>query len=334
MTLSRVLFALPLAGILVLAVLAAFQGPSTRTPTAWAGPCALPPELFDDGDDPFEDDPLESIWLFATEGGSYYADFLVFTDPPELPPGKDPVTIQIIDIDGHDGIDWEFLPPDSDGIFGTTLFVDVGTDVPPGVYRYEIEIYCHERTRFVDFDIYVAACTIGPFTGWALPQGASPTPSSSPFPDECEVPSPTPVETPTPTPTSSPTTVPSETPVPTPSAPPLGQGVIWGDMDCDDEITTRDNQALLRNVLTQAPLSQQIPCPFVGAILRFFSGFPNAVPAGELPTGIWGDTDCDGAVTTRDNQALLRRVLGQTELSQTEPCPDLGAEVAVDVVDG
>jgi hypothetical protein len=38
----------------------------------------------------------------------------------------------------------------------------------------------------------------------------------------------------------------------------------------------------------------------------------------------WGDVDCDGGTSTRDNQGLLRRVLQQNPLSQTEPCPDLG----------
>jgi hypothetical protein len=43
------------------------------------------------------------------------------------------------------------------------------------------------------------------------------------------------------------------------------------------------------------------------------------------PALVWGDSDCSGAISARDNQALLRMVLGQPALSQTEPCPDLGA---------
>jgi hypothetical protein len=39
---------------------------------------------------------------------------------------------------------------------------------------------------------------------------------------------------------------------------------------------------------------------------------------------MWGDWDCDGEITTRDNQALLRNVLSQNALSQTEPCTDIG----------
>jgi hypothetical protein len=44
---------------------------------------------------------------------------------------------------------------------------------------------------------------------------------------------------------------------------------------------------------------------------------------------LWGDWDCDGSITTRDNQALLRKVLQQNPLGQTEPCPDIEAAVNV-----
>jgi hypothetical protein len=37
-----------------------------------------------------------------------------------------------------------------------------------------------------------------------------------------------------------------------------------------------------------------------------------------------GDTDCNGQITSRDSQALLRFVLGQAPLTQTEPCTDVG----------
>jgi parallel beta-helix repeat protein len=88
-------------------------------------------------------------------------------------------------------------------------------------------------------------------------------------------------------------------------APPL----LWGDSDCSGAISSRDNQALLRNVLSQAPLSQTEPCPNLG----------------ETVDGrVWGDWDCNGAISARDNQALLRNVLSQLPLSQTEPCPDVG----------
>ena len=67
-------------------------------------------------------------------------------------------------------------------------------------------------------------------------------------------------------------------------------------------------------------------------------------PNGEMPTPatsdgaiditpgtsrIWGDGDCSGAVAPRDGQADLNHFLGQTELSQTPPCPALGAIVTI-----
>ena len=80
---------------------------------------------------------------------------------------------------------------------------------------------------------------------------------------------------------------------------------------------TRDNQALLRRILQQNPLSQTQPCTPIGDII-------DIAGTGEKP---WGDLDCDGEVSTRDNQAELRKVLQQNPLSQTEPCPDIGTEI-------
>jgi hypothetical protein len=44
---------------------------------------------------------------------------------------------------------------------------------------------------------------------------------------------------------------------------------------------------------------------------------------------VWGDVDCNLALAARDLQALLRNILGQNPLSQTEPCPDVGVDVGV-----
>ncbi len=38
-----------------------------------------------------------------------------------------------------------------------------------------------------------------------------------------------------------------------------------------------------------------------------------------------GDVDCDGTVRARDSQALLRNVLEQPALSQSQPCPPIGS---------
>lgn len=43
----------------------------------------------------------------------------------------------------------------------------------------------------------------------------------------------------------------------------------------------------------------------------------------------WGDGDCSGAVAPRDGQADLTVFLSKTPLTQTEPCPDLGATVTI-----
>jgi hypothetical protein len=58
---------------------------------------------------------------------------------------------------------------------------------------------------------------------------------------------------------------------------------------------------------------------------------PTASPEPTATTGPsslrWGDVDCNGTISVRDNQALLRFALSQPALSQTEPCPDLGTEL-------
>lgn len=46
-------------------------------------------------------------------------------------------------------------------------------------------------------------------------------------------------------------------------------------------------------------------------------------------TRIWGDVDCNGTVAARDTQGVLRNILSQNALSQTEPCPDIGTTVTV-----
>ena len=144
------------------------------------------------------------------------------------------------------------------------------------------------------------------------------TPDGSPSPTATKAPTPTPsatatatpsTPTATPPPTAAPTPTATQPSTPTPTPTSAAEEEIWGDGDCDGEITSRDNQALLRNVLLQASLSQTEPCPDFG----------------ELAAGhAWGDWDCDGEISTRDNQALLRNVLSQDALTQIEPCSDIG----------
>jgi hypothetical protein len=57
---------------------------------------------------------------------------------------------------------------------------------------------------------------------------------------------------------------------------------------------------------------------------------PTPTPVGT--SRIWGDVDCGGDIAPRDGQAILKNVLGQNPLSQTEPCPNVGSQVTVDGV--
>ena len=100
---------------------------------------------------------------------------------------------------------------------------------------------------------------------------------------------------------------------------PFLQGVLWADADCDGEMTTRDNQAILRIVLTQPALSQTDPCTPIGGPVAV-DGFGDQD---------WGDADCDGGLSSRDSQSVLRKVLLQSPLSQTPPCPGVGDEVTL-----
>jgi hypothetical protein len=65
---------------------------------------------------------------------------------------------------------------------------------------------------------------------------------------------------------------------------------------------------------------------------------PTSTPEASPPPGptiapgavAWGDADCNGSLATRDGQAILRVVLGQNTLSQTQPCNPIGAAVVVE----
>lgn len=162
--------------------------------------------------------------------------------------------------------------------------------------------------------------------GSPLTPTPAPPPTETPTQPPTESPSPTPTPTATASPTASPevTPTPTSTAIPTPtptesaSATPAPDLLVWGDADCSGQITTRDNQALLRNVLSQAPLSQTEPCPDLGTTFESADG--------QLK---WGDWDCNGALAARDNQALLRFILQQPPLGQTEPCPDIESEIEI-----
>jgi hypothetical protein len=55
-----------------------------------------------------------------------------------------------------------------------------------------------------------------------------------------------------------------------------------------------------------------------------------SAPSASANLVIWGDPDCNGSVAPRDGQAILNHFLGKAELSQTPPCPAVGATVTID----
>lgn len=63
--------------------------------------------------------------------------------------------------------------------------------------------------------------------------------------------------------------------------------------------------------------------------LALISGHGSAPSASANLTLTWGDVDCNGSVAPRDGQAILNHFLGQTELSQTQPCPPVGSTVTL-----
>jgi hypothetical protein len=72
---------------------------------------------------------------------------------------------------------------------------------------------------------------------------------------------------------------------------------------------------------TPSPTPSATPSPVVT---------PTPTPGGT--SRIWGDVDCGGDIAPRDAQAILKNVLVQNALSQTQPCPAVGSQVTVDGV--
>ncbi len=131
--------------------------------------------------------------------------------------------------------------------------------------------------------------------------------------------------TPTPSPTASATPTATPAPTATPTATPTHTTSPTGGTSLTPTATPTTGGSATP---TATPTVTLTPTPTPGG-----SATPNPTAGTETPspTGgtdlTWGDSDCDGTVTSRDNQALLRKVLQQNQLSQTEPCPDLGQMV-------
>lgn len=148
------------------------------------------------------------------------------------------------------------------------------------------------------------------------PPGQTPTPTPTPTATGTATPTPTatpPGQTPGPTATEIPT--PAATPTPTPSDTGAPGEYLWADADCDARIDAVDALAFARFVAGLPPLTQNEPCPDVGARVQITEGL--------LP---WGDADCDRDVDAVDALKVLRHVAGLAA-GQTEPCPDIGATV-------
>lgn len=312
-------------------------GDDGRVRPALAGPCGADPELV------FQSDPntlLDEVHLYAIFlfDGTFTKGLTVETLPEVLPPGKPPVTIEAVPVDGHAGIEIAFFPGSSDGSFDTTIGVNIANSVPNDMYEYDIVMVCHEQETHIPFFIWVGVCPAPfgaqGFVGLASGNG-SPEPTQ-PFPDECAAPSPSPSGSATPTgsvtPTGSATPEPSHSVTPTPSDTPV-PGLKRGDVDCSGAVLSVDALKILRWI-AQLPPNQPEGCPPIGdlptpAPTPTVAPSPTATPtsqqfgAGGAVAIPFGDMDCSGSVTSVDALKILRFVV-QLPVSQTEPCTDIG----------
>ena len=100
---------------------------------------------------------------------------------------------------------------------------------------------------------------------------------------------------------SSPTT-----PTPTPTATPTG-GLVWGDVDCDDDVDIGDAQKIARSLIN-LDVSQEPGCPTIGSEVA----------------SLFGDVDCDGDVDIGDAQKTARSLIN-LDVSQEPGCPAIGS---------
>ncbi|MEO8456343.1 MAG: hypothetical protein ABI559_00895 [Chloroflexota bacterium] len=91
---------------------------------------------------------------------------------------------------------------------------------------------------------------------------------------------------------------------------------FWGESDCNGQLAPRDGQSVLKFILESPAISQQQPCPGVGAVVYIDS-----------LAHLWGDWDCDGQIGPRDAQDIQKVILGNPPLSSAEDCPVFGLPV-------
>ena len=138
MTASRTLASIAAAAVIaVAAVVFISNSPASEPRTVLAGPCGADPLIFFS---PISGPPATLLFLpGAVPGRAYQETFEIVTDPEELPDGKPPVTISVVERQpgsGHAGIVTGFNPSESDGSFTTTAVTGIGAGVPAGVYEY------------------------------------------------------------------------------------------------------------------------------------------------------------------------------------------------------
>ncbi len=317
MAASRTLISIAVAAVIALAaVVFISNSPASEPRTALAGPCGADPLLFFS---PIDGPPLDETFLVGAEPGSAYQEkFRIVTDPEELPDGKPPVTISVVEKQpgsGHAGIVTGFNPSESDGSFTTTAVTGIAAGVPAGVYEYEIEIDCHGQITEIPYDVYVGTCPAPSSSGFQMSGiSGTPTPSPEPFPETCEEPTPTP----TPSPTASPS--------PTPTAAP-GLDATWGDNNCSLQVDPIDSLLVLRG---DAGLSSNTgDCPDMGEIshTRAKVVFRQGIQGNGLDLP-WGDVDCTGDMSPVDSLKILRHDAGLS-VPQEPICFAIGSEVTV-----
>lgn len=96
---------------------------------------------------------------------------------------------------------------------------------------------------------------------------------------------------------------------------PVEAGGLHGDVDCNGSVNSVDALKILRYVAGLSVLQTE-PCTDIGT-----AAF--AAP-GSAPASVFGDVNCNGAVTAVDSLAILRYVAALPPLSTPPDCPEIG----------
>lgn len=255
----------------------------SETDVALAGPCDHAPELFNVDDPPPGGSPLVEINLFVESDERFKKTFRVATYPDPLPADK-VATVEVVDVAGDPGIVFLVDPASSSASFDVELDIDIDDDVPASIYPYRLDIECHGDKTEVFVSVWVDLCPDSPSAG-RLSAG-DPTATPKPIPDECQ----------------------QGTPTPGPS-----DDLIWGDTNCDGELTADDGTSLLRwsgNLPVEAG-----DCPEPDDEID---------PEADPPL-IFGDWDCSGSTEPFDVILILKGLIDAPPPIDLPPdCPAIG----------